>query len=247
MTQIAANGLTFDVEDVGEQGAPVVLLIMGLGMPAAAWPENLVELLVRAGLRVIRFDNRDSGHSTKLRTTHQPNLQFAIARALMRLPVHAPYTLDDMAADAAGLLTALGVERAHVVGASLGGMIAQVLAAKFPQRVLSLTSIMSSTGNPSPRVAFGSQRALRAILLRPSKIDDVTRADEPSDPGVQRHWQSGLSTGPGAAAGASGACCSARLLPGGLDAAAARRPCLGRPPCAAGPHRGADTRDPWPR
>jgi pimeloyl-ACP methyl ester carboxylesterase len=200
MTQIAANGLTFDVEDVGEQGAPVVLLIMGLGMPAAAWPDSFVEHLVRAGLRVIRFDNRDSGHSTKLRTTHQPNLQFAIARALMRLPVHAPYTLDDMAADAAGLLTALEVERAHVVGASLGGMIAQVLAAKFPQRVLSLTSIMSSTGNPSPRVAFGSQRALRAILLRPSKVDDITELTNhlirvfsvigspgfPPDPALQR-------------------------------------------------------------
>ncbi len=200
MTQISANGLTFDVEDVGERGAPVVLLIMGLGMPAAAWPEGLVDHLVRAGLRVIRFDNRDSGHSTKLRTTRMPNLQFAIARALMRMPVRAPYTLDDMAADADALLAALGVERAHVVGASMGGMIAQVLAARHPQRVLSLTSIMSSSGNPSPRIAFGSHRALRAILLRPRSVDDVAQLTDhlirvfsvigspgfPPDPAMQR-------------------------------------------------------------
>jgi pimeloyl-ACP methyl ester carboxylesterase len=200
MPQIAANGLTFDVEDIGEPGAPVVLLIMGLGMPAAAWPVGFVEHLVHAGLRVIRFDNRDSGHSAKLRMTRLPNLQWAIARALMRLPVHAPYTLDDMAADADGLLAALGVERAHVVGASMGGMIAQVLAARYPQRVRSLTSIMSSTGNPSPRIAFGSHRALRAILLRPKNVDDVAQLTDhlmrvfsvigspgfPPDPTLQR-------------------------------------------------------------
>jgi proline iminopeptidase len=173
MTQVIANGLSLDAEDFGDRDSPAVLLIMGLGMPAAAWPDGFVEHLLGAGLRVIRFDNRDSGHSTKLRATRLPNLQFAIARALMRLPVHAPYSLDDMADDAAGLLTALGIDRAHVVGASMGGMIAQVLAAKHPERVLTLTSIMSSTGNPSPSIAFGSPRALRAILHRPRSVEDV--------------------------------------------------------------------------
>ena len=200
MTQIPANGLSFDVEDLGDRGAPAVLLIMGLGMPAAGWPDGLVEGLLAAGLRVVRFDNRDCGHSTKLRTTRLPNLQFAIARALMRLPVHAPYRLDDMADDAAALLTALGIGRAHVVGASMGGMIAQVLAARHPGRVLTLTSIMSSTGNPRPRIAFGSPHALKAILNRPQNVDDIALLTDhlvrvfgvigspgyPPDPTVQR-------------------------------------------------------------
>jgi pimeloyl-ACP methyl ester carboxylesterase len=173
MPQVDANGVTLDVEERGDRGAPALLLIMGLGMPAAAWPDSFVEPLVRSGLRVIRFDNRDCGHSTKLRSATMPNLQLAIVRALLRLPVRAPYTLDDMALDAAALLTALGIERAHVVGASMGGMIAQVLAARHPERVLTLTSIMSSSGNPSPRVALGKRRALRAILDRPRSTDDV--------------------------------------------------------------------------
>jgi pimeloyl-ACP methyl ester carboxylesterase len=85
--------------------------------------------------------------------------------------VHAPYTLDDMANDAAGVLDALGIGRAHVVGASMGGMIAQVLAARHPERVATLTSIMSSSGNPSPRVALGSRRALRVLLRPPTRLD----------------------------------------------------------------------------
>ncbi|HQR69776.1 MAG TPA: alpha/beta hydrolase [Burkholderiaceae bacterium] len=174
MAQVEANGLSFDVEDSGDRNAPVVLLIMGLGTPAALWPDGFVDRLLAAGLRVIRFDNRDCGHSTRLRSaTVSRNLTGAIARALMRLPVRAPYTLDDMADDAAGLLTALGVARAHVVGASMGGMIAQVLAARHPGRVLSLVSIMSNSGNPSPRLALGKPRALRAILHRPRNVDDV--------------------------------------------------------------------------
>ncbi len=247
MPQIAANGLTFDVEDIGEPGAPVVLLIMGLGMPAAAWPVGFVEHLVRAGLRVIRFDNRDSGHSPSCARRALPNLQFAIARTLMRMPVRAPYTLDDMAADADALLAALGVERAHVVGASMGGMIAQVLAARHPQRVRSLTSIMSSTGNPSPRIAFGSHRALRAILLRPRSVDDVAQLTDhlirvfsvigspgfPPDPAMQReHLERVARRG---------------YYPAGVGSTTARHSCVGRSPVAAGAHRSADTGDPWPR
>ena len=173
MSLIDANGVTLDVEDRGDPAAPALLLIMGLGMPAALWPEGFVDRLLAAGLRVILFDNRDCGHSTKLRSATTRNLSGAIARALLRLPVRAPYTLDDMADDAAALLTALRIDRAHVAGASMGGMIAQVLAARHPQRVLSLTSIMSSSGNPSPRVALGRPRALRAILNRPRDVDDM--------------------------------------------------------------------------
>ncbi|HTN49476.1 MAG TPA: alpha/beta hydrolase [Burkholderiaceae bacterium] len=173
MAQVQANGLTFDVEDLGPPNGVPVLLIMGLGMPAVLWPDGFVQRLQAAGLRVIRFDNRDCGHSSKLRGGRPSMLPTAIARALLRLPVRAPYTLDDMADDTAALLGALGVERAHIVGASMGGMIAQVLAARHPDRVLSLTSIMSSSGNPAPRVALGSRRALRAILHRPARTDDV--------------------------------------------------------------------------
>jgi pimeloyl-ACP methyl ester carboxylesterase len=175
MPQVEANGVTLDVEELGDPGAPPLLLIMGLGMPAALWPDAFIERLVASGLRVIRFDNRDSGNSTKLRaaSVSARNLPAAIARALLRLPVRAPYTLDDMADDAAGLLTALQIPRAHVAGASMGGMIAQALAARHPERVLSLTSIMSTSGNPSPRVALGKPRALRAILRRPRNVNDI--------------------------------------------------------------------------
>lgn len=171
-SEVPANGLVFDVEEFGAAGAPPVLLIMGLGMPAAAWPDEFCERLAGHGLRVIRFDNRDSGRSSRIAGARRSNVRLAFARALLRLPVPAPYTLDDMANDAAALLPALGIEQAHVVGASMGGMIAQVLAARHPQRVASLTSIMSSTGNPSPRVALGRRKALRAIMTRPRNIED---------------------------------------------------------------------------
>ena len=176
--QVAANGLTFDVEERGERTAPVVLLIMGLAMPAAAWPDEFIDRLLGHGLRVIRFDNRDCGGSSRVRSVRRQYLQLALTRGLFRLPVHAPYTLDDMARDAAGVLDALGIARAHIVGASMGGMIAQVLAARMPERVASLTSIMSSSGNPSPRVALGSPRALRVLLQRPGRIDDIEAVTE---------------------------------------------------------------------
>lgn len=175
MPAAAANGLTIDYESFGDPAAPVLLLVMGLGMPALAWPDEFVDALVAAGFRVVRFDNRDCGHSTKLRGAPRPSAAWAIARALLRLPVHAPYTIDDMAADTVGLLDALGIERAHLVGASLGGMIAQVVAARYPARAASLVSIMSATGNPHPRVAFGHPRALRAILSQPLDPGDVNR------------------------------------------------------------------------
>jgi pimeloyl-ACP methyl ester carboxylesterase len=169
--KVVANGLTLDVEETGDPATPPVLLIMGLAMPAAAWPDEFIGRLVGHDLRVIRFDNRDCGGSDRARGPRRYGARVAIARALMRLPVHAPYTLEDMAKDAAGVLDALDISRAHVVGASMGGMIAQVLAALYPERVASLTSIMSSSGNPSPRVALGSRRALRVLLRPPTRLD----------------------------------------------------------------------------
>ena len=172
MSLVAANGLQIDAEVHGEPGAPVVLLIMGLGMPAALWPDPIVQTLTGAGYRVVTFDNRDAGGSTRLDGLPVPNVLRAIWRGLRRRPVSAPYTLDDMAADTVGMLDSLGIGRVHVVGASMGGMIGQVVAARHPARVLSLTSIMSNSGNPERRVAFGSWKALRAIIHRPPPPDD---------------------------------------------------------------------------
>jgi pimeloyl-ACP methyl ester carboxylesterase len=178
MPQLAANGLTFYVEDAGPSDAPAVLLIMGLALPAAAWPDGFVERLLGHGLRVIRFDNRDCGGSSRIHAGRSPDVRIAVARALLRLPVDAPYTLDDLTDDAIGVLDALGVTRAHLVGVSMGGMIAQLLAVRAPRRTLSLTSMMSSAGNRDPRVALGRITALRALLRRPRALDTVAEVTE---------------------------------------------------------------------
>jgi pimeloyl-ACP methyl ester carboxylesterase len=148
MPHAKANGLDVYYESHGPDDAEPILLIMGLGAQMSRWSSDFIGKLVAAGHRVITFDNRDVGLSEKLDAAGAPDMA-AVAQALAekRKPPVA-YTLDDMAADAAGLLEALGIERAHIVGASMGGMIAQLVAADYPQRTLSLTSIMSSTGNP---------------------------------------------------------------------------------------------------
>ena len=148
MPHVKANGLDIYYESHGPDDAEPILLIMGLGAQMSRWSPDFVGKLVAASHRVIVFDNRDVGLTEKLDAAGAPDMR-AVAQALAekRKPPVA-YTLDDMAADAAGLLEALGIERAHIVGASMGGMIAQLVAADYPERTLSLTSIMSSTGNP---------------------------------------------------------------------------------------------------
>src|SRR4051812_42934603 len=126
MPTTAANGLALEFETSGDaQGSPLVL-IMGLGMPLVFWPDALVDALGASGFRVVRFDNRDCGHSSKIRSGRLPNIALAVGRALIGLKVTAPYTLADMADDVAGLFDALRIPQAHVVGASMGGMIAQL-------------------------------------------------------------------------------------------------------------------------
>jgi pimeloyl-ACP methyl ester carboxylesterase len=164
MPSITANGITIAFETAGDAKAVPLLLIMGLGMQLTAWPEDLIESLVELGYYVIRFDNRDVGLSTKLAGAGKPNLTFALLKSVLHLPVRSPYSLDDMAGDALALLSALGVARAHVVGVSMGAMIGQILAARHPERVASLTSIMSSSGR---RGLPGPTRAARTALLRP--------------------------------------------------------------------------------
>ena len=162
------NGVRINFEVAGDPAAPPLLLIMGLGMQLTGWPEDFVDELVELGFYVIRLDNRDSGLSDKFDHAGTPNLALAVIKTLVRWPLKGPYTLDDMAADAIGVLDALALPTVHVVGASMGGMIAQLLAARYPQRVLSLTSIMSSSGR---RGLPGPTRAARAVLFKRPATD----------------------------------------------------------------------------
>ncbi|WP_432377893.1 alpha/beta fold hydrolase [Duganella sp. P38] len=163
MATAHANGITIAYETSGSPLDPPVLLIMGLGMQLIAWPQDLVDGLVEQGYYVIRYDNRDVGLSSKLHHHKKPNLLWAYLKSLVGWKQDAGYTLNDMADDALGLLDALGVGRAHVIGVSMGGMIAQIFAARFAGRILSLTSIMSSSGR---RGLPGPTPAARAALMQ---------------------------------------------------------------------------------
>lgn len=145
-----ANGLRLEYETFGDPAAPPLLLVMGLAGQMVAWDDEFCCRLAARGFRVVRFDNRDIGRSTWLDHEGVPNI-LALMRAQRRglpAPVRVPYLLDDMAADALGLLDALGIESAHLVGMSMGGMIAQTMAIQAPHRVRTLTSVMSHTGEP---------------------------------------------------------------------------------------------------
>lgn len=162
---IQAHGLRIAVEDQGPRTGPVVLLIMGLGMQLIAWPQPLVQSLRDQGFRVVRFDNRDIGLSQGFDDAGVPSMALAALRYALHLPVHSPYRLADMAQDAVAVLDALGIAQAHVCGASMGGMIAQHLAAQAPQRVASLTLMMTTSGARAlPRPSWAMQRTL---LSRP--------------------------------------------------------------------------------
>src|SRR5213592_4611687 len=149
MPTAPANGIEIAYETFGPPDGRPLLLIMGLAAQMILWDDDLCAALASRGHRVIRFDNRDVGLSTKCDWAGMPDAAAAMQAALLGQRVDAPYTLRDMAADAVGLLDALGIAAVHVVGASLGGMIAQAMAIAHPTRVLSLTSIMSSTGDRS--------------------------------------------------------------------------------------------------
>lgn len=162
MPTIHVNNVDISYETQGDPNDEPILLIVGLGMQLVSWPDTFCDGLVQRGFYVIRFDNRDSGLSSKLHHLGKPNTLWAVIKLALNLPIVAGYTLDDMAADAVGLLDALRIEKAHVVGVSMGGMIAQIVAAKYPQRTLSLTSIMSTSGR---RGLPGPTRAARKVLF----------------------------------------------------------------------------------
>jgi pimeloyl-ACP methyl ester carboxylesterase len=159
-----ANGIEIAYQTFGDPSDPTLLLVMGLGAQLIHWPEEFCELLAARNFHVVRFDNRDVGHSTKLDDAPVPDLMALAAGDAGA----ASYTLDDMADDAVGLLDHLGVDAAHVAGASMGGMIAQTLAVRHPQRVLSVCSIMSTTGNRD--VGQARPEAL-AVLMTPVPED----------------------------------------------------------------------------
>ena len=165
--KVEANGTQIEVDDQGPVDGPVVLLVMGLGMQLVAWPQAMVQMLVHRGFRVIRFDNRDIGLSQGFDDMGVPNMALAGLRYAMRLPVHSPYSLADMARDALGVLDALAVDQAHVCGASMGGMIAQHLAAMAPDRVASLTLMMTTSG--ARQLPQPSWRVRRVLMSRPMK------------------------------------------------------------------------------
>ncbi len=170
--KIRANNIDIEVEDSGAdlnaqgQPRPVVLLIMGLGMQLTAWPPEMVQALLDAGYRVLRFDNRDAGLSQHLHTLGKPRLLWVGLKFRLGWRITPPYRLQDMAGDALGVLDALQIDRAHIMGVSMGGMIAQRLALLAPARVLSLSSIMSSSG---ARGLPDAQPAVtRVMLSRPA-------------------------------------------------------------------------------
>ena len=163
MPNIRANGLSLHYESTGRDDHPVILLVMGLAMQLTMWPDAFCALLVGEGFRVVRFDNRDVGLSTHLDHFGVPNVPLAYLRYALRRPLRSPYGIPDMADDTAALIDALDLGRTHIVGASMGGMIAQNLAARFPDKLASLTSIMSSSAkrsvpNPSWRIRVAMMR-----------------------------------------------------------------------------------------
>jgi pimeloyl-ACP methyl ester carboxylesterase len=173
--QVRANGLSIEVDIQGPaDGAPLVLL-MGLGMQLTGWPEPFVEMLTQRGHKVIRLDNRDAGLSQGFDHLGTPNVAWAALRYAVRLPVRSTYTIADMAADTIGVLDSLNIDRAHIVGASMGGMIAQHIAAKHPQRVSALTLMMTTSGARS--LPKPSAKARAAMLdrrgLNPKNIEAV--------------------------------------------------------------------------
>lgn len=165
MNILKVNGIDLAYESYGNKTDETILLIAGLGTQMIRWTVPFCEMLVARGFRVIRFDNRDTGLSTHF--SHHPTLNFeALANTLMsgQRP-DIPYTLHDMSDDAIGLLDALGIRKAHFVGRSMGGMIAQLAASRYPERVLSLTSIMSTTGNPD---LPPTSPEIMALMTRPA-------------------------------------------------------------------------------
>ena len=175
MPSIKANGIDIHYEEHGQPSDPAMLLIMGFGAQLTLWPDELVEALAGHGFRVIRYDNRDIGLSHKFDGVKAPGLVKMTLMSKIGLTPRVPYTLADMAADGIGLLDALEIESAHIVGASMGGMIAQHVAAKYPERCLSFTQVFSTTGHP--KLPAARKEALQALVTRPKSTQEEALVD----------------------------------------------------------------------
>jgi len=168
-----ANGIEIEYEAAGDKANPALLLVMGLGAQLTIWPDALFEGLAQRGFYVIRFDNRDVGLSTDFGSWGIANVPAAIQKVMKGEKVAAPYYLKDMAADAIGLLDALGIQKAHMVGASMGGMIVQIVAARYPERTRSMVSIYSTSGRPG--LPAGKPEALAMLGTQPETDDREAR------------------------------------------------------------------------
>jgi pimeloyl-ACP methyl ester carboxylesterase len=162
MAQITANGISIEYDTFGSRSSRPLLLVMGLGAQLIHWRDEFCDQLADRDHFVIRYDNRDAGLSEKFGHLGTPDMMEIAGRLMAGEPAGAPYSLDDMAADAFGLLDNLDIEAAHICGASMGGMIVQAMALLAPHRVHSMTSIMSSTGNPE--LPPSSDEAMAAML-----------------------------------------------------------------------------------
>jgi pimeloyl-ACP methyl ester carboxylesterase len=165
VAKVKANGIEIEYETAGNKADPALLLVMGLGAQLTIWPDSLFQGVAKRGFYVIRFDNRDTGLSTGFDAWGVPNLPAAVQKVMKGEKVDAPYLLKDMAADAIGLLDALGIQRAHMVGASMGGMIVQIVAAQYPERTRSMVSIYSTSGRPG--LPQGKPEALAMLSAQP--------------------------------------------------------------------------------
>ena len=174
MTRVRANGIELEYDSFGSAKGRPLVLVMGLGGQMILWDEGFCEALADRGHYVVRFDNRDVGLSTKFGAAGIPNVLELMQQSAAGKTPAVPYTLDDMADDAAGLLDALGLADVHLVGASMGGMIAQTVAIRHGRRLRSLTSIMSSTGNPSLPQA---KPEAMAVLMTPPPTDRAGSLD----------------------------------------------------------------------
>lgn len=196
MPRARANGIELEYESFGRAGDPPLLLVMGLGAQMILWHDEFCGALAERGFHVTRFDNRDVGRSTWLDAAGMPDVLGALTAAGAGQPIDAPYRLSDMAADAAALLDTLGAGSAHVVGASMGGMIAQTIAIEHPARVRTLTSIMSTTGHPGLPPARPEAMALLMTPMPAERAAQIERSVEaarvigspayPSDPAELR-------------------------------------------------------------
>jgi pimeloyl-ACP methyl ester carboxylesterase len=166
MAKIAANGIELEYQTHGAHDAPAILLVHGLGAQLTLWPDELIDELVGRGFRVIRYDNRDIGLSQKFESYGVPDLAELTARVMAGGKIPAPYLVSDMAADGLALAHALGAKRPHVVGVSMGGMIVQTMAINAPERIASMTSIMSSSGRRG--LPSGKPEAMKALLTPPA-------------------------------------------------------------------------------